>query len=228
MPLRRLCVSRRSRVGLSGSVRFLYWIHRNAFYVILTLYVLLLIFVFVAVWFWRVIALKDILIPIATATGLFGAALSLLHQQRTSSARVYDELMDRFERAWMRNIIEAVERDIRKCSVTERTLWRDLLDFFEELAHKARVGVVDIDIAYQMFSDDVLRYWFALEDQVKQLRQRGGFDEDLYTELEWLVEAFCLRHPSGRMCFLAALFAGLRRRAVERMRKVVREACEEG
>ncbi len=47
--------------------------------------------------------------------------------------------------------------------------------------------------------------------------RKSKLDSDLFTELEWLVEGFCLRNPLGKMPFLSALRPSCRRDAMERV-----------
>lgn len=129
----------------------MYWVHRNAFYSVAALYGLSLVVLGLA-WLVAKVPVTNLLSPFAAVTGLLGAALGLLHQQRTGSSAEYDNLSDKFSNPRWRGIRSRVASSLRDGPSPDPAWW-DLFDFFEEIARKARIGTVDVEILYQMFSD---------------------------------------------------------------------------
>jgi hypothetical protein len=76
--------------------------------------------------------------------------------------------------------------------------WEDLFDFFEEIAFKTRLGIIEMQVAYQMFSYWILNYWFLCEVRLDQRRKSALEDKDLYSELEWLVRRFAVTNLAAR------------------------------
>ena len=173
-----------------------FWVLRNAFYVVVLLYTLSLVVLLLLQRYGQV-APKDLLSPFATVTGLLGAALGLLHQQRVGSSRRYDYLAKRSYSARFVEIRSKVARSLLENRRKDPVCWL-LCEFFDEIAYKTRVGIVDIDIIYHAWSNWILPYWVGLKKHVDRALQKHDYDRDVYVELEWLAQAFCLRNPVGK------------------------------
>lgn len=66
-----------------------------------------------------------------------------------------------------------------------------VLEFFENIAHLTKSGVLEKTIIWNYFSVAVEGYWYAVRDLITDLRKHED-DDDLYRDLEWLSEEFSM------------------------------------
>jgi hypothetical protein len=223
---------RRARWSSSKAVRLLYWVHRNGFYVIVLLWLTFVSLAALAGFYARPDLGAPALQAMGTATGLLAIGLGFLHQQKTRAGSEYDRVADRLDDLEFMKLRRALSASLWRKWIRgqnfargsrDELLWQEVLGEFEELAHKVRVGILDVEITYHMLSDLLLRYWALLEPDVLRRRQSSRAEADLFSELEWLVESFALRHPIGRTNFILALRPKICRRQTEAVLNELRE-----
>lgn len=160
-----------------------FWTLRNAFWVSTTIALLGILYDFASRHFQYV----GVSTPIATLLGFYLASLTLLHNQVSTSVTEYNRLNEQFGNIHMEKLRTLVASNYLQEGSDD---WEDLFDFFEEITFKTRLGIIEMQAAYQMFSYWILNYWFLCEQRLKKRRRVAEEDKDLYSEMEWLVERF--------------------------------------
>jgi hypothetical protein len=168
-----------------------FWALRHAFWVTTTI-ALLGIVVIVVLHAPHVARASGAL---ATLLGFYVASLSLLLNQVRASVVEYNRLEDIYKSERMDELRALVASNYSEEATDD---WEDLFDFFEEIAFKTRLGIIEMQVAYQMFSYWVLGYWFLCEGRLDQRRKSAPEDTDLYSELEWLVRRFAVTNLAAR------------------------------
>ncbi len=72
-----------------------------------------------------------------------------------------------------------------------------VLGFFDSMGFYAQRGAIDMDTIWNEFSWDILHYWPALKDYVKQIRDKEG-DSEYYEKFEWLYDQILQKTASRR------------------------------
>jgi len=196
---------------LTGLEAIKFWTLRNAFWVSTAIAGLGILYDFASHHF-RFVDVG----PIATLLGFYLAALTLLHNQVKTSVTEYNRLNQEFGNAETKKLRALVASNYSKEGSDD---WEDLFDFFEEVGFKTRVGIIEMQEAYQMFSYWMLNYWFLCEDRLGNRRRAAEEDRDLYSEMEWLVKRFIGINSRARGEFFLR-----RAQAIERYRGEARKS----
>ena len=65
-----------------------------------------------------------------------------------------------------------------------------VVEFFENLAHLTKSGILDLQMVWNYFSIAVECYWLAVRDLIGEMRRTEDEDLDLYRDWQWLAEEF--------------------------------------
>ncbi len=199
---------------------FKFWALRESFWLITGITAAILLCV-VALLLFRAVQVSQAIGAVATLVGFYIASLTLLHNQVMGSVDQFDRLNEKFIAPDMLALRARVASS--DPTVDGPDDWEDLFDFFEEIAFKTRLGIIEAQVAYQMFSYWMLHYWFFYEQRLRRRRQETPEDTDLYSEFEWLVGLFATMTPGASEARETAAMALLRNVIVTRRAKFLEE-----
>ena len=163
---------------------------------------------------------------IATAVGT--AALALLtwwlarstirEGRRSTGLQLFSQMVDSYQGGPMRELrkrlsqvlianIQSLEyakhpdHSALKASIALRVEFRmvdiTVWEFFENMGRLVRAQALDTQIMWNYFSDAVLGYWTASSEMILNERRRT-LEADLFTDFEWLADAFAAMDSEGR------------------------------
>lgn len=153
------------------------------------------------------------------ATAAFTAAIALLtwwlarstiqEGRRSTGLQLFSQMVDSYQADSMRQLriqlAQTLQGNFTSSPVgavpatnsvpfesVDLTIW----EFFENMGRLVHDGALDHQITWNYFSDAILAYWTA--SRVTILSERERADEwDLFSEFEWLANAFAARSGDG-------------------------------
>jgi len=102
---------------------------------------------------------------------------------RLLSVQVTREFRDEFDSVGMQRRRMATASALLK-GTTPPTA--NVLDFFESLGNYVQKGVLDKEVVWNEFREEVVHYWPAVRSYVAKIRAEPGGDTEYYANFEWL------------------------------------------
>lgn len=132
---------------------------------------------------------------LSIVASLVGVALQLRRQWLMNSAAMVTQFVEKYDSTQVRRDRETMATmllDHLDTGNGEMPEYAPVLGFFENIGFIARRGILDMEMLYNKFSFDLLRWHAALSREgnlIQAYRQR--LDEPtIYCEVEWLCAAF--------------------------------------